>query len=73
MKLIDLSWGLSVLGIMGSILNIRKKKSCFLIWNIGNIGWMLLAIWIPEFRGQAPLWLVFTILNTWGYFAWRKL
>jgi len=67
-----LGWPLSGLGILGSILNIYKKKLGFIIWSIGNIGWMVLAIWIPPFRPQLPLWLVFTALNMVGYFKWRK-
>lgn len=68
----NLSWIISVIGIIGAILNIQKKKICFVVWSIGNIFWMLLSIVVPEYRGQMPLWITFTILNIYGWYAWRK-
>jgi nicotinamide riboside transporter PnuC len=72
MKLVDLAWLLSAISILGALWNIRKRKSCFIIWNIGNVGWLVLGIFVAEYRGQIPLWIVFTALNTYGWFQWRK-
>lgn len=72
MKLVDLSWLLSAIGIIGALWNIRKRKSCFILWSIGNLGWITFGIFIPEYRGQIPLWIIFTALYIYGWWQWRK-
>jgi len=68
----DLGWIFSGMGILGAILNIKKKRMCFLIWCVGNIGWLILGILIPEMRSQILLWITFIVLNIWGYCKWEK-
>jgi len=68
----DLGWIFSGMGILGAILNIKKKRMCFLIWCVGNIEWLILGILIPEMRSQILLWITFIVLNIWGYCKWEK-
>lgn len=72
MSATDLGWILSGMGILGAILNLKKKRLSFLVWGIGNAGWLTLALCVPEMKAQIPLWITFIILNIWGYFEWRK-
>jgi nicotinamide riboside transporter PnuC len=72
MSLADSAWLLSAIGILGAIWNIRKRKFGFVLWSISNAGWFVLAYYIPAYRPQIPLWVVFTALNIYGWFQWRK-
>lgn len=72
MSATDLGWIFSGMGILGAILNLKKKRLSFLVWGVGNAGWLTLGILVPEMKAQIPLWITFIILNIWGYFEWRK-
>lgn len=72
MQISDFGWILSGVSILGSILNVYKKKVCFIVWNIGNLGWIILGLLVPTIRPQLPLWLVFSAINIWGYLQWKK-
>jgi nicotinamide riboside transporter PnuC len=50
--LLILEWILTVLSIVGVILNIKRKVLCFYIWAISNIGWIFLD-YKAELYGQA--------------------
>lgn len=71
-ELSDLGWLLSANNIVGAILNIKKKKSGFIVWFFGNTGFLILSVVVPTLRPQAPLWIVFTILAIYGWLEWRK-
>ena len=68
----SIGWILSLIGLVGAMANIKKMPSCFIIWSIGNCGWMVLSIWVPSIRPQIPLWIGFTLLNIWGYRTWKR-
>ena len=64
-----MTWVLAFLSIVGVILNIRKKRSGFLIWMFTNSVWA-----IVDFRhglyAQAFLFIVYFFLALWGWLAW---
>jgi nicotinamide riboside transporter PnuC len=66
-----LPWICSGFSAIGSIFNIFKKKICFIIWTIGNIGFLFLNIKF-EMYGQLPVWIVFIACNIYGYWKWSK-
>lgn len=70
--LINLGWIFSINNIIGAYLNIKKKKLCFIIWSCGNLGFIVQGLFLPAVRPQIPLWIVFTLLNVYGWFMWRK-
>ena len=57
--------------LVGYILNIKKKRSCFAIYTMANIGWIAVNIYHGIYA-QAALFLVFTGLSTWGWIEWGK-
>jgi len=70
-ELVDLAWLFSVISIVACWFNIRKKKVCFIIWCVSNVGFLWLNF-VTKLYGQIPLWVVFTLLNVYGYFQWAK-
>jgi nicotinamide riboside transporter PnuC len=68
--LINMMWLLTAGSIAGVILNIKRKRSCFIIWGITNAAW----VWVDLDAGlyaQAVLFAVYFALAVWGYFAWK--
>ncbi len=65
------TWILTVMSIIGVILNIRKLRICFYIWLFTNSAWMLIDFYkgIPA---QGCLFAVYTGLAIWGIVAWSK-
>jgi len=66
-----MTWILTILSIIGVILNIKKKRLCFLIWAITNFGWMVVD-WRAGLPAQAALFAVYLGLALWGLWEWRK-
>jgi nicotinamide riboside transporter PnuC len=62
---------LTVLSIVGTILNIKKRRSGFILWALTNFIWM-----IVDFRAGLPaqgvLFGVYCVLALWGLWAWRR-
>lgn len=57
--------------ILGAVFNARKSMWCWPIWMLGNDAW--LAYWYPrEEYSSVILFLIFTGLNLYGYFSWRR-
>lgn len=63
-------WFLTILSLIGVILNIKKKRACFLIWMCTNFLWTIIDFkkGIPE---QGVLFLIYTGLAIWGWFDWK--
>ncbi len=66
-----LPWTLTVVSIIGAVLNIKKKRSSFAIYTIANIGWIVVNLYHGIYA-QAALFLVFTGLSTWGWIEWGR-
>lgn len=62
---------LTLLAIIGVILNIKKNKVCFYIWFFTNASWCIVDFYkgIPM---QGILFAVYTALAVWGIFEWKK-
>lgn len=66
-----ITWIFSIIGIIGSVLNIFKYKSCFILWEISNIGFIFYFIYVG-FWSQVVLFAVNFLGAIWGYIQWRK-
>ncbi len=64
------TWGLTLLSIVGVILNIKKKRVCFLIWAVTNFSWMVVD-YQQGLYSQAVLFLVYFLLALWGLIEWK--
>lgn len=64
-------WLLTVLSIIGVILNIRKKRSGFVFWIITNGIWATYNFYkdIPE---QGVLFVVYLALAIYGFIDWGR-
>jgi len=65
------TWVITVFAVVGVILNIKKKRACFLIWTFTNAAWAVVDFWqgIPA---QGALFTVYFLLALWGLWEWRK-
>jgi len=66
----NIAWFISALAIIGVVLNIKKKRSCFYFWAFTNFSWIIIDAWF-ELYAQAALFAVYFVLAIWGIFAWR--
>jgi len=67
----DWYWVFSLVSIVAAVFNIKKKKVCFLIWTVSNIGFITINV-LTQTYGQLFLWIAFLILSIYGYIRWRK-
>lgn len=67
----DWMWLITILSITGTVLNIKKKRACFIIWIFTNFCLTIYNwhIWEPQ---QAALFFVYLGLAIYGLFSWRK-
>lgn len=65
-----LTWTLTVLSLLGVVLNIRKRKECFYIWGATNFGWMVVD-YRAGLTAQAALFSIYFCLALWGLWEWR--
>jgi len=65
------AWVMTVISIIGTILNIKKKKVCFILWTITNIFWIVYDIHKGAYP-QALVFVVYTILAIYGLIEWAK-
>ena len=66
-----MTWIITLLSIIGVILNIKKNKYCFIIWACTNFTWMMVDFHAGLYA-QAFLFLVYFVLALWGIYEWRK-
>lgn len=68
--MIDYTWLLAALSIIGAILNVRKNKWGFFLWIFANIGWIW-ASYTYQLYAQIPVWIIFLALSVWGFVDWH--
>jgi len=66
-----LMWAVTALAIVGVILNIKKRRACFIIWTFTNGAWCLYDYSIGA-TAQSALFAVYFVLALWGIYEWRK-
>lgn len=64
-------WAITVLSIIGVILNIKKRKECFIIWVGTNFTWAIYDFYIGAYA-QSALFGIYFLLAIWGLIEWRK-
>jgi nicotinamide riboside transporter PnuC len=65
-----MTWIITVLSIIGVILNIYKYKYCFIIWAFTNFAWMIID-YKAELYSQSLLFGLYFILAIWGIIKWN--
>jgi nicotinamide riboside transporter PnuC len=64
-------WVIMGLSLAGTILNVKKKRICFILWGISNAVWVVVDFQkgIPQ---QAILQAVYLLISIWGLVEWRE-
>lgn len=65
------TWILFAISFIGVVLNIKKRKECFIVWGIGNTGWILVDFQ-QGLPAQAAMFAVYLATCAWGWHEWRK-
>jgi len=65
------TWLCAFLSIIGVILNIKKHRSCFIIWAVTNASWTVVDFTVGLYA-QSALFFVYFILAIYGLIEWRK-
>ena len=66
-----MTWLLTAACLLGSWLNARKLKSCFLIWIACNAGWLAFDIYNKNFA-RAALDIAQAAISVYGYVTWNE-
>lgn len=62
----------TIICFTGMVLNVKKKKACFVMWLIGNTIWLMIDIHSMAVS-RVILDVIQQIFNLWGIIEWRKL
>ena len=65
------TWILTALSIVGTVLNIRKKRSGFVLWAFCNFAWALVDF-EAGLASQAALFGAYFVLALWGWVSWTN-
>jgi len=52
-------------------LQLKKISAGFLVWNVANIIWIVLAI-VSRNWPQVLMFSVYMVVNAWGFTSWGK-
>lgn len=70
-KLLILTWLLTILSLCATVMNIHKKRTCFLIWICSNSMWAIIDF-KKDIPAQGWLFVIYTGLAAWGFYSWGK-
>jgi len=62
---------LTVLALVGVVLNIKKRIECFYIWFFTNASWAVVDFY-KDIPAQGILFTIYTGLAVYGILEWRK-
>ena len=65
-----MTWVIASVCLVGTVLNIKKKRLCFVLWTIGNIAWLIFDI-ASGLYSRALLDTVQLGFAVWGLFEWK--
>jgi nicotinamide riboside transporter PnuC len=63
------TWIITVASIVGVVLNIHKRRSCFYVWACTNFAWMMIDFY-EGIYSQAALFAVYFVLAIYGLTKW---
>ena len=67
----SISWIFAIFSLIGVILNIYKKKICFVIWTFTNGFWCIYDFYNGLYS-QSLLFFIYFILALFGLYKWRR-
>lgn len=69
--IIYLTWIITAISLIGTILNIKKNIACFYLWTIGNIAWLIFDLYSGLYS-RTVLDMVQLVFSIWGIIAWNN-
>lgn len=64
-------WITTILSLVGVVLNIYKKKECFIVWSVTNLTWCIVDFIMGLYQ-QAVLFFVYFVLAIIGLIKWWR-
>ncbi len=64
-------WLLAGVSLVGILLNIKKRRACFVVWIFTNVIWMIVD-WQAGLVAQSVVFMAYTGLAVWGLWEWRR-
>lgn len=64
-------WAITAMSLIGVVLNIHHKRSCFIIWGVTNFAWCVIDA-RHGIYSQAALQAVYLGLSFYGYRKWKE-
>lgn len=65
----DWTWLLVIGALIAQVLNIKKRRSCWIIWAIIAVVFGLES-YKANLISQTVLWMMYFVTDCWGFFAW---
>lgn len=66
-----MTWILTVLSVIGVVLNIRQNRVCFVVWSFTNAAWCVIDS-MHGIYAQSALFALYFMLSLWGMYEWRR-
>ena len=67
-----MTWIITGIAVIGVILNVQKKRVCFLFWIVSN-AYLMVYDYIGQDYAESCLFAVYLILAIWGWVEWGSL
>ena len=64
-------WAITIFSLLGTVLNIYKRKECFIIWAVTNATWAVYD-WKIGAKEQSLLFVCYFLLAVWGIWKWKS-
>lgn len=61
---------ITLLALLGVVLNIKKDIRCFYIWTFTNVSWAMIDFYM-EIYAQGVLFTIYTALAIYGIWSWN--
>lgn len=68
---VDIKWLFTAIAFTGVLLNIGKKKLCFVVWGVSNTGFVITSFLEADYA-VFLLFIGYNITSAYGYWKWRK-
>ena len=65
------SWFVPLLNALGLYLAVLKRKEAFLVFTVTNVYWFVYHVLYRSYH-FCPVLVMYQVLNTWGYFRWKR-
>ena len=66
----SIMWIVTAAAVAGTVLNVQKRRACFVVWFVTNVFFVAHNALIREWP-QAVLFSVYAGIMVWGWTSWR--